>query len=68
MTIVTIPSTGLGIIADEVPQELPEGAWSSGLNVRFRDGYAQRIKGHTSVLTNPSAAAYHIARYNTGGN
>lgn len=68
MPTVTIPSTGLGIIADEQPQELPDGAWSTGLNVRFRDGYAQRIKGHSSALTAPAAAAYHVARYNTGGN
>ena len=66
--IVTIPSTGLGIIADEQPHELPDGAWSTGLNVRFRDGYAQRIKGHSSTLTAPGAAAYHVARYNIGGN
>ena len=66
--IVTIPSTGLGIIADEQPHELPDGAWSTGLNVRFRDGYAQRIKGHSSTLTAPGAAAYHVARYNIGAN
>jgi hypothetical protein len=66
--VVTIPSVGLGIISDEQPQELPDGAWSTGLNVRFKDGYAQRISGHTSVLTAPSAAAYHVARYNIGGN
>lgn len=60
--IVTIQSGG-GVIADEVPQELPDGAWTSAGNVRFKDGYAQRFSGHTSTFTTPPAAAYHVANY-----
>ena len=60
----TIPS-GLGFIFDEVPQELPDGAYSSGLNIRFQDGYARRFSGHSAVLTTPSAAIYHVANYPT---
>jgi hypothetical protein len=67
MTIITIPATGaVGIIADEAPQELPDGAWSSGDNVRFEYGYATKIKGHLAIMNNPSAAAYHIAPYTVG--
>ena len=61
--ISTVPTVGGGIIADELPQELPDGAWSDGNNVRFRDGYAQRITGHVPSLTTPAAAAYHVANY-----
>lgn len=64
MPIIRIPATGtVGIVADEAPQELPDGAWSSGNNVKFAHGYATRIGGHKQVLTNPGAAAYHVANY-----
>ena len=60
VTIVTIPATGaVGIVADEAAQELPDGAWSEGENVRFEHGYATRFAGHLAALTNPAAAAYH---------
>ena len=65
--IVKIPSVAGGIVADEVPHELPVGVWSDGLNVRFTDGYVQRTDGHAEILTQPSAAAYHIAPYQTVG-
>ena len=58
-------TSGLGLIFDEQPHELPDGAFSDGLNVRFADGYANRFMGHTAVLTPPSAAAYHVANYPT---
>jgi len=64
MPVQTLPSAG-GFVFDEVPQELPDGAFSSGLNMRFQDGYAQRFSGHSSVLTAPAAAAYHIVNYPT---
>lgn len=60
----TVPSVGAGVIADELPHELPDGAWSDGLNVRFRDGYAQRITGHVTAFTDPVAdPLYHVASY-----
>lgn len=64
MTWITIPASGsAGIIADEVAQELPDGAWTAGDNVRFSNGYAQRIGGHREVLTDPDAAVYHVTNY-----
>lgn len=64
MPIVTIPATGaVGIVADEAAQELPDGAWSDGENVRFEHGYATRMAGHLACLTNPVAAAYHSANF-----
>jgi hypothetical protein len=62
--IVTIPATGaVGIVSDEVPQELPDGAWGSGENVRFEYGYATRMAGHVEVLNRPSTAAQHVVNY-----
>ena len=58
-------TSGLGLVFDEQPQELPDGAFSGGLNVRFADGYATRFSGHAAVLNDPSAAAYHVANYPT---
>lgn len=59
---VTIPA-GAGLFADEVVQELPDGAWSDGENIRFANGYAEAIRGHVSALTAPDAAAYNIASF-----
>lgn len=64
MPIITIPATGsVGIVADEVAQELPDGAWSDGENVRFAHGYAMRVPGHVAALNTPSAAPYHLTNY-----
>ena len=62
--IVTIPASGAaGIVADAAPQELPDGAWSDGENVRFENGYAQRVAGHRETLNDPNATAYHVNYY-----
>ena len=58
-------TNGLGLNFDEAPQELPDGALSGGLNVRFADGWANRFSGHSATLTTPVAAAYHVANYPT---
>lgn len=58
-------TVGQGLSLDEASQELGDGFLSNGLNVRFTNGYARRFSGHTSTLTAPSAAAYHVAPYVT---
>lgn len=63
--IVTLPA-GLGLVADQAAHEAPDGAWSLISNMRFVDGYAERCKGHLAVLTTPSAAPYHVVRYQVG--
>lgn len=64
--IVTIPASGAaGIVADESAQELPDGAWSSGENVRFEHGYATRVAGHVAALNTPLAQARHITHYSS---
>lgn len=39
-----------GIIDDEPAHVLPDNAWSSGQNVRFRNGKAIKMTGHSSVF------------------
>lgn len=58
-------TSALGLNFDEAPHELPDGAFSAGLNVRFADGWARRFEGHSSALRAPLAAAYHVANYPT---
>ena len=58
-------TSALGLNFDEAPHELLDGALSAGLNVRFSDGWANRFDGHLPVLTQPLAAAYHVANYPT---
>lgn len=63
-SIVTIPVGG-GIVVDEVEHELSEPIGTSGLNVRFRDGYLRKTEGYDAVLTTPVAAALHVATLQT---
>lgn len=58
--IMTMPVGG-GIVADEVSHELAENVCTSGLNVRFRDGYVRKTEGYNDALTAPVSAALHIA-------
>ena len=63
--VPSLPAGG-GLVVDEVSQEITEGGWSDGNNIRFRDGYAQKSEGYQSVLTAPPATAYHVASYPYG--
>lgn len=63
---VTVPNLGqYGVIADQVPQEIPVNAWSDAQNFRFRDGKAERFLGQRSIFTTPSIAPYYLAPYGT---
>lgn len=46
----------VGIISDVLPQELPPNVWSAGNNIRFANGYAEKVKGHISVFGTPGVA------------
>ena len=62
--MITIPSSGeFGYISDAAPQELPPNAWSFVRNARFRNGYAERVKGTTQVLNTPTFTPYFITPY-----
>lgn len=57
---------GLGIVSDEVAQELAEGGWTSGRNVRFRDGYALKTEGFQRVLSVPVGPLYNLDSFPSG--
>lgn len=48
----------IGLINDISPQDLSDGAFSNGQNVRFKDGYLEKMKGYSSVFGTPSIDPY----------
>ena len=66
MSIVSVPLAGqYGVIADSLPQELPVNAWSRAQNMRFADGYAERMGGQTNLFTTPAITPYFVTGYQT---
>ncbi|MDE2100267.1 MAG: hypothetical protein KGL39_23655, partial [Patescibacteria group bacterium] len=64
MSIVTVPLAGqYGVIQDVPPQELPVNAWTSAQNMTFRDGSAERVRGHTAAFTTPAVTPYYLQGY-----
>lgn len=63
--LATVDNCGVGIAADLSPEELGNGVWSSAVNVRFNNGYAERFKGTTQVFDAPSVTPYFITPYAT---
>ena len=66
MARVTIPGVGsVGLVADQQPHELPISALSGALNVRLRDGSAERISGEIPSFTAPIITPRSIQVYNS---
>ena len=66
MSIVRIPDLGsLGVLRDPQAHELPLSALSDALNIRFRDGAAERITGDLQVFAAPLVTPYALQIYNT---
>lgn len=45
----TLDNIGKGLNLDLLPSELPPGTCSNGINVRFRNGFAERVNGIANV-------------------
>jgi hypothetical protein len=60
-----IKDWGKGLNLDQPPWELAPGFWSSGGNVRFRNGKAERVGGIASVIT-PAITPYWLLGYSSG--
>ena len=66
MTRQSLANLGsLGIQADPPAHELPAPALSDGLNLRLRDGCAERITGESQVFTTPAVTPYWVGLYAT---
>lgn len=57
---------GIGVIYDQPPWELPEGAWSDAQNVRFQDGAAEAVGGQSEVFGTPLGNSYRLFPISTG--
>lgn len=64
---IPVPNAGrAGVIKDLSKHELPLGAWTDALNVRFLDGYAQPFLGHGAAYSTPQVTPYHVVAVNVG--
>ncbi len=66
MPWVNLPDLAQGLNLDATPEELPPGTATGGKNVRYRNGYAERSGGISTVYTTPLVAPYHIVHYTVG--
>lgn len=57
-----------GIIRDVPAHMLPVNAWSNGNNVRFRNGFVEKILGQTPLFGTPSVAPYGVFSVSDGSN
>jgi hypothetical protein len=63
--LVKVDNCGSGLNSDLTPEELGSGVWSDTQNMRFRNGYAERVRGSAAVFTTPSVTPYYIQPYTT---
>lgn len=63
--IFKIDNAARGVITDAAPEELDAGAWSDGLNVRFRGGFAERAPGMAQIFDLPTVTPYFVAPFRT---
>ena len=64
--IIPINGVGdVGLVLDREPHELPVNAWSAGENVRFKDGYVEKFKGHAQMAA-ASVAPYFLLPVQSG--
>jgi len=57
----------VGVVKDVQPQELPINAWSDCVNMRFRNGGLERMKGELQVFATPSVTPYWLQPFYQGG-
>lgn len=67
--IVTIDNLGaIGVVRDAYAHEIAPNAWSGAANVRFREGFVEKMRGHTDPFGAPSVIPYHLQPLTVGAN
>ena len=56
----------IGLVKDQLPQEVADAAFTDVSNVRFRDGNAERISGDTQIYSAPAVTPYFVTAYANG--
>ena len=60
MPVIAVNNVGQYGVISEIPSvDLPLNAWSSAANMRFRNGYAERMLGHSAIYGTPTVAPYY---------
>lgn len=68
MPMIPVPNCGsAGVIKDLSVHELPLGAWSDALNIRFLDGYAYQFLGQGKVYNSPSVEPQYVMPVTVAG-
>jgi hypothetical protein len=66
MTWQTIPASGkVGVIKDQSPQEIDPSGWTDAQNMRFIDGWAERVHGYSTIFNAPVLTPYFVTPYTT---
>jgi hypothetical protein len=63
--LLPVQECGKGVNKDLLPSELAPGVWSDSSNVRYRNGFAEKLKGTTAANTTPTAVPYWIGTFHT---
>jgi len=67
MTMFNVDNAGAeGVVTDIQPYDLPPGAWTSSLNMRFRNGHAEKFTGESEVYAGASINPYWAMAWPTG--
>ena len=61
MLIPSGPAGQYGVISDVNPTEIPMNAWSASENMRFPEGYAEKIGGYRSLWNGAEVSPYFLA-------
>lgn len=61
MPIISVDECGkIGLVRDAYSQELVPNAWTNAKNFRFREGYAEKVLGHTAVYSTVQVPIHHL--------
>jgi hypothetical protein len=60
MATASFPNMSSGLDLDVYPPDTLPTEWTGAQNIRFRDGYAEKMQGHAGIFGTPSGAPYAV--------